>query len=135
MNTDIKTQWLAALRSGQYVQGRGMLKQTTEHGQLQHCCLGVLCELYMQAHPDQATWQEGKLPLTDPKTPGSKPWYFMADWEEQRSLLPWKVSRWAGLGEHNIFVGGQYNRSITALNDNQLTFLELAQVIEDHPDL
>jgi hypothetical protein len=135
MNQEIKTQWIAALRSGQYKQGKGMLKQTTAQGDIRHCCLGVLCELYMQANPDQAAWQEGQLPLTDPRTPGSKPWYFMADWEEQRSLLPWKVSHWAGLGEHNIFVGGVHNRSITALNDTQLNFLEIAKVIEEHPNL
>jgi hypothetical protein len=134
MNQEIKTQWIAALRSGQYTQGKGMLKQTTEQGDIRHCCLGVLCELYMQAHPDQATWQEGQQPSTMPSVRGSKPWYFMADWEEQRSLLPWVVSRWAGLPEHNIHVR-QHDKSITALNDQDLNFNEIAQLIEDHPYL
>lgn len=35
--------WLIALRSGQYTQGRGALKYKTDSG-LNYCCLGVLCE-------------------------------------------------------------------------------------------
>jgi hypothetical protein len=41
MNPEIKAQWLAALRSGEYEQGSGTLK--TDLGQ--YCCMGVLCKL------------------------------------------------------------------------------------------
>ena len=41
MNQDIKTRWIAALRSGKYKQGRDGLKN--DDGTF--CCLGVLCEV------------------------------------------------------------------------------------------
>lgn len=41
MNKDIKKQWVDALRSGKYKQGKTRLK--TCHGE--YCCLGVLCEI------------------------------------------------------------------------------------------
>ena len=40
MNPDIKTKWVAALRSGQYKQIGGELCNETGF-----CCLGVLCEI------------------------------------------------------------------------------------------
>lgn len=49
MNQDVKQKWVAALRSGKFVQGRSKLKHTTDHGSL-HCCLGVLCEIHDQVH-------------------------------------------------------------------------------------
>lgn len=36
--------WIAALRSGAYTQGRSSLK-SSPHGKPLHCCLGVLCEM------------------------------------------------------------------------------------------
>lgn len=38
MNQDIKKQWVEALRSGEYTQGKGRL-----HDGKNFCCLGVLC--------------------------------------------------------------------------------------------
>lgn len=40
---------VAALRSGKYPQGRGMLKQVTPDGTaLGYCCMGVMCEVAME---------------------------------------------------------------------------------------
>lgn len=41
---ELKSRWIAALRSGDYEQGQGALK-TNDGADSQHCCLGVLCEL------------------------------------------------------------------------------------------
>jgi hypothetical protein len=41
VNPEVKTKWVAALRSGEYKQGRGLLR----NGAGQYCCLGVLCEI------------------------------------------------------------------------------------------
>jgi hypothetical protein len=41
MNQQQKEQWLAALRSGKYPQGRGFLKSSITGG---YCCLGVARE-------------------------------------------------------------------------------------------
>ena len=40
MNKDLKKRWIAALKSGDYKQGRSRLNQNN-----QFCCLGVLCDL------------------------------------------------------------------------------------------
>lgn len=41
MNPEIKTNWLVALRNGEYTQGRNHLKRTI-NGENLYCCLGVL---------------------------------------------------------------------------------------------
>ena len=48
MKQNIMKKWIKALRSGKYKQGEGTLKQYDSKGNAQHCCLGVLCELYNQ---------------------------------------------------------------------------------------
>jgi hypothetical protein len=48
MNPERKTQWVFALRSGNYKQGRGWLREDDRF-----CCLGVLCDLY-----DPTAWDE-----------------------------------------------------------------------------
>jgi len=40
-----KDEWTAALRSGEYEQGRLSLKKYNLHGELVYCCMGVLCDL------------------------------------------------------------------------------------------
>ncbi len=45
MNPVVKAAWVTALRSGGYVQGHGALVYNGVH-----CCLGVLCELYVKEH-------------------------------------------------------------------------------------
>lgn len=44
LKQDIKQKWVAALRSGEYVQGRAKLRS----GDDQFCCLGVLCDVLVQ---------------------------------------------------------------------------------------
>jgi hypothetical protein len=46
MNKEIKEKWIAALRSGNYVQGREFLcKRDYNPKEYRFCCLGVLCDL------------------------------------------------------------------------------------------
>lgn len=45
MNKDIKAQWVAALRSGEYEQGNSVLRTPDD----KFCCLGVLCDLAAKA--------------------------------------------------------------------------------------
>lgn len=44
MNQKLKAKWVAALRSGEYMQGAGRLK-IVDGTRVTHCCLGVLCEV------------------------------------------------------------------------------------------
>jgi hypothetical protein len=41
MNPEVKARWVAALRSGEYLQGTSTLRIGD-----QFCCLGVLCDIY-----------------------------------------------------------------------------------------
>lgn len=43
---ELKSKWLEALKSGEYKQGQGALKEISlETGETKHCCLGVLAEV------------------------------------------------------------------------------------------
>jgi len=47
---EIKHKWLAALKSGDYIQGKGFLKVQEDSvenvsGKIEHCCIGVLGEV------------------------------------------------------------------------------------------
>jgi hypothetical protein len=43
---EVKEKWIAALRSGEYIQGSGALKyRDYVQGETCHCALGVLCEV------------------------------------------------------------------------------------------
>ena len=52
MNKDIKTLWVAALRSGDYEQAQGVLKRDGGF-----CCLGVLCDLHSKQY--ERKWYNG----------------------------------------------------------------------------
>lgn len=44
MDAKLKADWTAALRSGEYKQGRRRFRIESAGG-VKHCCLGVLCEV------------------------------------------------------------------------------------------
>lgn len=49
MDEAVKNAWTTALRSGEYVQGKGTLRRTHQDGsEASYCCLGVLCDLAVQ---------------------------------------------------------------------------------------
>lgn len=45
MDAQVKAKWVAALRSGKYKQGQQNLKTKWLDNIVEHCCLGVLCEI------------------------------------------------------------------------------------------
>lgn len=57
MDPILKAKWIAALRSGKYVQGKGYLHKITKGKEHMFCCLGVLCEV-------------AEFPKDEPKVPG-----------------------------------------------------------------
>ncbi len=48
MDAQLKAQWIAALRSGEYRQGEGKLRDGGNY-----CCLGVLCDIV-----DPGAWED-----------------------------------------------------------------------------
>lgn len=114
MNADIKKKWIEALRSGQYEQGRSYLRTEHPSGAARHCCLGVLCELYMQAHP-RAQWEAGD-------TDGHEGWRVYS-LDRSDGLLPDVVIAWAeidqqlGIGDMYVRIDGTREVTLTRLND------------------
>lgn len=111
MNQEIKEQWVEALRSGKYKQGQGQLRDDNN----KFCCLGVLCNLHAQAHPEIAAQQE------DPSS-------YLGGYE----FPPKEVLKWAGLNsEEGEFVDEKgEGQSLAELNDEGRTFRYLANRIE-----
>lgn len=104
---------VAALRSGEYKQGRRTL-----HDGGAYCCLGVACDLVKDELC--ASWEQG-----------SEDEEFLFLGEKLR--LPEEVRKLYGFST----IGGNYgesaHESLTYLNDNGKTFAELADFIESEP--
>ena len=117
MNKKIKQAWLAALRSGEYEQGQGRLRVAGESGELQYCCLGVLCELHCKAGLGE--WKEEVL---------------VTSYHGAYEFLPFDVRAWAELDSDSPTADG---RSLVGWNDgdagaDQRSFTEIAALIEVH---
>ena len=121
--------WVQALRSGKYTQGKSRLAYHNTEGHLYYCCLGVACDLAVK---------EG-LPIRVKSVNlcnGAKAFVY----DDNRSTLPDTVLHWLGLrtvtgvfgppkGEH-LFVPP----SLTNLNDDGISFTEIADFIESKPE-
>jgi hypothetical protein len=110
VNKRIKKLWVAALRSGEYKQARGQLRRGDSF-----CCLGVLCNLHAQAHPDIAAKQK-----------------YRGVYMSSPAVLPLAVAKWADLksefgGIVEIF---RFNAGLPYHNDRGSTFSEIADAIE-----
>lgn len=111
MKEDIKNLWADALESGQYKQTKGALRKGDAF-----CCLGVLCNLHAQAHPEIASKQ------TDP-----------GSYMSNKSFLPGDVAEWAGVkGRMGDTVYIQNNRdSLSGHNDDGRSFGQIAKAIRE----
>lgn len=122
MNPEIKTRWVAALRSGKYKQGRRVLNRNDQ----EFCCLGVLCELAVEDgivtkvpfHPEGATTPMDYRGPTDPNS----------DNDRNTTLVPDAVQQWAGV-RLNPGVNG---RPLSSMNDNGMDFNTIADYIEEY---
>lgn len=120
MDPEIKTAWLAALRSGDYKQGMQVLA-SEENG---YCCLGVLCDLAEKA--GAVTSVQVNSPLVDSRVKA-----FGA--EEACSFLPVEVRTWAGIENHAPSIKQPYRTvGLHYLNDTGNTFEEIAKLIEEY---
>jgi hypothetical protein len=117
MDPEVKALWVEALRSGNFKQGRNLLRSMDDS----YCCLGVLCELAHQA---------GVIPAPEPSTKaGGDPIYYQ--YQDRTGFPPDDVKEWAGLSRN---VSGDINPEIgelTRMNDaKRATFGEIANWIE-----
>lgn len=119
MNPDVRDKWVEALLSGEFVKGIGALRKPTETEALEHCCLGVLTELY---HRETGN---GKWILA-----GDESCYrFEVDgtYESSAGFLTDSVRIWAGLPNCNPDVDGE---TLSNANDTGLSFEQIADLIK-----
>ena len=121
MDAQVKAGWVAALRSGEYEQGTGSLRNSCG----KYCCLGVLCELAVKAGiipPPELILDSGNYAYGEEKNVG---------------YLPFKVRAWAGLDSMNpavcgpsgaVYGDGRYG--LAGHNDMGESFNQIADLIE-----
>jgi hypothetical protein len=114
VNQYIKERWIEELRSGKYRQGNGLLND----GEGNYCCLGVLCELAVA---------DGVI-----EEPTDLPHQRGLSYDGSNALTPQLVQEWAGLRFRTPVVrwGDEYDVAVTTLNDEGVTFAEIADVLE-----
>lgn len=117
MKRSIARKWAAALDSGEYGQTTGTLRKNGKF-----CCLGVLCNMHAQAHPEIA------------KTQRRAKEYLGCE-----ALPPHEVTEWSGMASDDgrlsssVEINGKFYNDLADLNDNaKLTFPEIAKVIRKH---
>lgn len=110
-------EWIAALRSGEYKQGLGSLKHVAK-GEIQHCCLGVLCELAVEKG------------IIDPAVKGNMgAWFF----DGVKYNVPPTVVNWAGLKRPGDIGPLDFTTlNLMDMNDSDKTFEVIADFIEAH---
>lgn len=116
MNQEIKAQWVAALRSGEYQQGKAALHSFDEDGHAQFCCLGVLCDLSAKAGVGVEVLElEGSVL-----------------YDRFQDFLPTVVMKWAGLENSVGRLPGRDTDegALYQLNDSGFPFSAIADVIE-----
>jgi len=122
MNQQIKEHWVAALRSGEYQQTTGELRNGNGF-----CCLGVLCDLYLKEKGKQ--WE----------VVSEDCFYFPA---LNLEVLPKEVMDWAELSSYNPNVTVErfnhaiqedtpLNIELSYLNDTDHDFKMIAALIEE----
>jgi hypothetical protein len=126
--------WIKALRSGKFKQGRGTLKQYNSKRQAQHCCLGVLCDLY-----NQDMKKNKKKTLLEKVYHND--YYFSNGYSRfagKKWYLPKNVMKWAGLKnslgkfyiedfDNDLYLG---ENSLADLNDTGKKFKTISNIIE-----
>ena len=127
MRKEVAKKWVKALRSGKYKQGQMYLKQFYDNGKTEHCCLGVLCELYndemKKNHKKMlSTKIRWKNNVTDCVTFNNK-----------EGELPKIVMKWADISDSIGRYAGRYAVeycSLADMNDRGKTFKTISNFIE-----
>jgi hypothetical protein len=130
MKPEIRAQWVERLRSGQDQQGTGYLRKRDEAGVDRLCCLGVLCELAVEAGVEMEV---------NRTTDGGH--YDATSYDKSIAFPPRAVREWAGIMDSSIGeIGtwavdkGDYREALSNLNDEGYTFAQIADEIENDKD-
>lgn len=112
--------WVAALRSGDYKQGKFVLHNETED---KFCCLGVACEIYLK--------EGNRLEIFRMQAPGG---IIATVYQDKLGELPSKVRKWLGLNTSDgLYEQANRAKQLTVRNDGGYTFEQIADIIESEP--
>lgn len=100
MRPEVKEKWIEKLESGEFKQGKYVLKKQHDEGDVRHCCLGILCEIYAEEtgakwEPDLSIGRQVEEEESDYRP------VITYSLHECPSVLPVAVSEWAGLDDSN----------------------------------
>lgn len=114
MNPEVKADWVAALRSGEFEQNQYGALSIEIDGKVKHCCLGVLCVLAVR---------EGIIPA--PETNTLEVYKYKYGVYGSTTYLPKPVREWAGITERST------ESNLAEMNDEMcFTFQQIADYIE-----
>ena len=108
-----RRKWVEALRSGEYRQTSGVLRDRDGF-----CCLGVLCDLSKTGEwvKDGGDWRYEGLHSSDVAT------------------LPKPVQQLVGLRTNFGRINGSQGHNLSEMNDIEYSFASIADVIEAEPE-
>lgn len=137
-NLDVIRRWVAALRSGDYVQGTGYLHEVVD-GRSFYCCLGVLCDLALR----EGVVERTRRPIGSGLAHEHACYHYGLGNDRAEGVLPPPVIRWAGLGNVDDYDGFDGDDpvvegvALTSWNDGALecgraprSFAEIADALE-----
>jgi len=114
---EVRAAWVAALRSGRFNQGTDYLNNDG-----MFCCLGVLCDLAVEAGVILVTTEGEDTPIT----------YY----DSHENSLPAAVRDWAKIQEDygEYWEGADDATSLAVKNDALVPFDKIADIIESRPE-
>lgn len=126
MNPEVKALWLEALRGGRFQQGtEALCRQSKVDSLVRHCCLGVLCQLAIEAGVPVEVAHYGGVALP-----------IITTFDGAEGYLPKSVMKWAGFSDQSPLLAKHHPRfegylACSTANDIlKLTFPEIADLVE-----
>jgi hypothetical protein len=126
--TPFQLEWLAALKSGRFLQGRERLTTLVE-GKHLHCCLGVACALHNEL--------AASLKLEPLKVIEA---FRGILYDEFSEYLPPSITERlflisdSGHFRNKVEIEGRVYYSLASMNDGCISFAEIAAYIEANPE-
>ena len=109
MDKQVKKLWIAALKSGEYAQGKGRLRRGDSY-----CCLGVLCDLSIAHLNTTSRWGD----VDEKSVLEGKAFKFDNEGEGMAGTPPYEVRKWAGLTTTDALYLSKLNDVVSPENDN-----------------
>lgn len=129
LKPEIKQLWTTALRSGDYKQGRGALRNDNN----EMCCLGVLCNLHAQAHPEIAAAQKDpEVYMGDHVLPPKAVMMWAFDVQDNGKIDYHVKFREDGIDERGRYTHQGCTALVELNDDAEYSFKQIANVIDKY---